>query len=179
MNIKDKTRRTRAESEGILYKLPDIEESRVFEKRIQLLVREPGELLEALHIAQESYGYLPKPVMGWLAQEFKIPRSTVYSTATFYSMYSLVPQAKYVISVCDSLPCHLQGDDIITDAIRDSAGIAADKLTSDDGLFALRAVSCLGLCEQAPAMMINRETYGLLTTEKVRHIIANLRNGER
>lgn len=169
---------TRAQGEGVSYKLPDSEQGRVFEERFRFLHREPAALLEVLHLAQETFGYLPKPVLGWIAQELKIPRSQVYTTATFYSMFSLKPEAKYVIRACDCLSCYLRGDEVILNAIRDAARIQQDETSSEDGLFSLYMVSCIGLCDQAPAIMINQERYGSLTEEKVHHIISALRRKE-
>lgn len=178
MSVKTGARLTRAQAEGRLYELPDSEQSRVFEEGVRSFRHEPGALLEVLHLAQESFGYLPEPVLGWIAQEFKIPRSDVYSAATFYSMFSLKLEAKYVIRVCDCLSCYLQGGEAVLDAIHDAAGIPQDETWSEDSLFSLDTVSCLGLCDQAPVMMINQESYGFLTPEKAHHIISELWNKE-
>ena len=171
-------RLTRAQAEGVLYKLPDTEQSKIFAERACSLRDEPGALLEVLHLAQECFGYLQKPVLGWIAQEFKIPRSDVYTVATFYSMFSLKPEAKYVISACDCLSCYLQGSEAVLAAIQDAAGIPVGETTSQDGLFSLHTVSCLGLSDQSPVIMINQERYGHLTPEKVHQIIADLRDQE-
>ncbi|MFC1957620.1 NAD(P)H-dependent oxidoreductase subunit E [Chloroflexota bacterium] len=173
-----RTRLTRAQAEGVRYELPEGEQSKVFEERVRSLYHEPAALLEVLHLAQESFGYLAKPVLGWIAQELKIPKSQVYETAAFYSLFSLRPEAKYIIRVCDCLSCYLQGGEAVLKAIRDMAGMPKEETLSDDGLFSLHTVSCLGLCDQAPAMMINQERYGFLTPEKAQHIISDLRNKE-
>ena len=135
-------------------------------------------MLEALHLAQETFGYLPKSVLGWIAHQLKIPRSQVYTTATFYHMLSLKPEAKYVVRVCDCLSCYLEGSDAVLAAVHESAQIPPGETSSSDGLFSVHTTSCIGLCEQAPAMMINQERYGLLDPEKVRWIISSLRRKE-
>lgn len=173
------SRLTRAQAEGVLYKLPEDESSKAFAEQVRSLRHEPGVLLEVLHQAQESFGYLPKTVLGWIAQELKIPREEVYETATFYSLFALKPEAKHVIRVCDCLPCYLQRGEAVLAAIRNAAGIPPGETSSQNGLFSLYTVSCLGLCDQAPAMMINRERYGLLTPEKVHQVIADVRRQER
>jgi len=178
MVTRGETRLTRAQAEGRSYALPDNEESRAFQEKFNSIRNEPGVLLEALHLAQETFGYLPKPVSGWIAQELKVPRSEVYATATFYHMFSLKPEAKYVIRVCDCLACYLDGSESLLEAIREAAEIAPGETMSSDGLFSLHRTSCIGLCEQAPAMMINQERYGLLNPEKVRWIISSLRQKE-
>jgi NADH-quinone oxidoreductase subunit E len=171
-------RLTRAQAEGGVYGLPDGEQGRAFEKRIRQLRGERDVLLEALHMAQESFGCLPEAVLGWIAQEFKIPKKEVYEAATFYSMYSLKPASRYVISACDCLSCYLNGGEAVLKAIRKAAIIADGETTSQDGLFTVRLVSCLGLCDLAPVIMINQERYGLLTPQKVHHIISDLLNKE-
>ena len=168
-------RLTRAQAEGVLYKLPEGEPSEVFQKKVQPLRGEPGVLLEVLHIAQESFGYLPESVLGWIAQEFKIPKNEVYETATFYSMLSLKPAARYAISACDCLSCYLNGGEAVLEAIRKEANITNGETSSRDGLFSLQVVPCLGLCDMSPVIMINRDRHGLLTPEKARQIISDLR----
>jgi NADH:ubiquinone oxidoreductase subunit E len=172
------TRITRAQAEGVFYQLPEGEQSEVFEKRVRPLLGERDTLLEVLHIAQESYGYLPELALGWIAQEFKIPKKEVFEAATFYSMFSLKPEAKYVISACDCLSCYLNDGEAVLEALRKAANIPNGETSSEDGLFSLRVVPCLGLCDLAPAIMINQDRYVLLTPEKAHHIISELRNKE-
>jgi len=171
-------RLTRAQAEGVYYKLPESEQSEVFKKQFDQLRDEPAVLLEVLHIAQESFGYLPEPVLGWIAQEFKIPKKEVYEVAAFYSMFSLKSEAKYVIGLCDCLSCYLNGNEAVLEAIRKAANITNGETSSEDGLFSLHMVSCLCLCDMAPVMMINQDRYGLLTPEKAHHIISELRSEE-
>ena len=169
---------TRAQAEGVPYELPDDDRSRAFAEQVHSLRREPGILLEVLHLAQESFGCLSKPVLGWIAQELRIPKSQVYATAAFYSLFSLKPEAKYVIRACNCLSCYLQGGEMVLAAIRDAAGIPDGETLSEDGLFSLHTVSCLGLCDQSPVMMINQERYGFLTPERARTIISGIRMKE-
>ena len=171
-------RLTRAQAEGVFYELPEGEQGDVFEKQVRHLCGEPDVLLEVLHIAQESYGYLPQPVLGWIAQEFKIPKKEVYEAATFYSMFSLKPEAKYVISACDCLSCYLNGGEAVLEAVKKAANIPDGGTSSEDGLFSLHVVPCLGLCDLSPVMMISQERYGPLTPEKAQGIISELRNKE-
>ena len=169
---------TRAQTEGLSYRLPDDEQNKTFKERVRSIDHEPGALLEVLHAAQESFGYLSKPVLGWVAQELKIPRREVYEAATFYSLFSLKREAKYVIRACDCLSCYLNGGEWVLDAVRDAANIPPGETTSQDNLFSLQTVSCLGLCDQSPVMMVNQERYGFLSSEKAHHIITELRSKE-
>ena len=94
----------------------------------------------------------------------------VYSVATFYSMRTLEKQGKFVIRVCVSLPCYLKGSREILEAIKKELNIEEYQTTADKK-FTIKPVSCLGLCDIAPAIMINKEVYGNLTPQKVRDII--------
>lgn len=178
MILRGGTRLTRAQAEGVRYELPEGEQSTVFGEQVRSLRHEPGALLEVLHLAQKSFGYLSKPVLGWIAQELRLPKSQVYETAAFYSLFSFKQEAKYIIRVCDCLSCYLRGGEAVLNAIRDAASIMEGETLSEDGLFSLHTVSCLGLCDQSPAMMINEERYGFLTPEKAHHTISDLRNKE-
>ncbi len=176
MSAKTGARLTRAQAEGVFYELPEGERSKVFAEKARQLRGEPNVLLEVLHIAQECYGYLPETVLGWIAQEFKMPKNNVYEVATFYSMFSLKPETKYVISACDCLSCYLNGGDAVLEAIRKAANIPDGETSSEDGLFSVHTVSCLGLCDLSPVVMINQDRYGPLTPEKAQQVISELRN---
>jgi len=137
-------------------------------------------LIPCLHAAQEKYGCLTEEVISFLAEGLKLPRVEVYSTASFYSMFTFEATGKYVIRVCESLPCYLKGSKQILDALSRELNIKPCQ-TTQDKKFTIEPVSCLGLCDRAPAMMINDEIYGNLTPEKVKEIIQELKKhaGER
>ena len=128
-------------------------------------------LLQCLHAAQERCGYLPEEIISFLAERLKLPRVEVYSLATFYSMFRLEETAKYVIHVCVSLPCYIKGSGEILKTLKSELNIEPGQ-TTPDKKFGIEAVSCLGLCDKAPAMMVNEEIYGNLTPEKVKEIIS-------
>ena len=94
--------------------------------------------------------------------------------ATFYSQFRLKPVGKYLIMLCQGTACHVNGSQRIEQAIKDELGIS-DGETTDDGLFTLKNVACLGCCSLSPVMMINDETYGRLTPDKAKEILRNLR----
>ena len=98
----------------------------------------------------------------------------VMGVATFYSYFRLQPMGTYQIMLCDGTACHVNGSDRIRTAITQELGIHNGE-TTEDGMFTLNEVACLGCCSLAPVMMINDETYGLLTPDKVRAIIKELR----
>jgi len=127
-------------------------------------------LLPCLHVVQERCGYLSEEIIAFLAQELGLPKVEVYSVATFYSMFTLEAQGKFVIRICASLPCYLKGARDVLEAIKKELNVEECQTTADKK-FTLEPVSCLGLCDMAPAMMINEKAYGNLTPEKARDII--------
>jgi len=127
-------------------------------------------LLPCLHLAQGKCGYLTEEIISFLAQELGLPKVEVYSVATFYSMFTLEEAGKFVIRICVSLPCYLKGSREILEAIKKELNIEAYQTTADKK-FTIEPVSCLGLCDIAPAIMINEKVYGNLTPQKVKDII--------
>ncbi len=145
----------------------------VFEKYASV----PGSLITILQQAQDIYGYLPEDVLYEIADKTGIFPAKVLGVATFYAQFRLQPIGKYLIMLCEGTACHVNGAEGILKAISDKLGIA-DGETTQDGLFSLKTVACLGCCSLSPAMMINEETYGTLTPEKVRVILDELRAKE-
>ncbi len=134
-------------------------------------------LIPCLHAVQEKCGRLSEETTSFLAEGLKLPRVEVYSTASFYSMFTFEATGKYVIRVCESLPCYLKGSKQILETLSAELNIKPGE-TTEDKKFTIESVSCLGLCDKAPAMMINDEIYGNLTPEKVKEIILELKKRE-
>ena len=136
-------------------------------------------LIPALHEIQELYSNsIPKSVAKDIAEYLNIPNSQVSEVLTFYSMFSMKKRGKYIIRVCESLPCHVNGGRKVVQALKEKLKIDFGETTSD-GLFTLEPTSCLGICGVAPAMMINSEVYGNLNKEKINSIIDDLKAGEQ
>ena len=133
-----------------------------------------GSLITILQKAQDIYGYLPREVIEYVACALKLKTAKVYGVATFYTQFRFEPVGKYLIMLCMGTACHVNGAKFIEDAICDELGIS-DGETTEDGLFTLSNVACLGCCSLSPVMMINGKTYGTLTGDKVRDVISNLR----
>lgn len=134
-----------------------------------------GVLIPILQEVQEVFGYLSRPVLEYLADRLNIPLSSIYGVATFYSQFHLSPRGKYVIRVCQGTACHVRGAKQVLDTLQESLEIAPGETTSDRR-FSLEEVACIGACGLAPAMMVNDETYGRLTKDKVLEIIAKHQN---
>ena len=133
-----------------------------------------GSLITVLQKAQEIYGYLPREVIERIARALKLKTAKVYGVATFYTQFRFEPVGKYLIMLCKGTACHVNGAKTIEDAICDELGVS-DGETTQDGLFTLNNVACLGCCSLSPVMMINGETHGMLTGDKARGIIKELR----
>lgn len=126
-----------------------------------------GALIPLLQSAQESYGYIPEKAISYISELTGIPAAEIYGVITFYSQFRLKPPGKNIIRVCEGTACHVNGARSVLSVLRDELGISLDE-TTDDGMFTLQSVACLGCCSLAPVMMINDETYGNLTTAKIK-----------
>ena len=133
-----------------------------------------GSLITVLQKAQDIYGYLPREVIEHISGALKLKPAKIYGVATFYTQFRFEPVGKYLIMLCMGTACHVNGAKAIEDAICDELGIS-DGETTEDGLFTLSNVACLGCCSLSPVMMINGETYGILTGNKAREIINTLK----
>lgn len=133
----------------------------------------PGSLITILQNAQEIYGYLPVDVILHISQRTGIKVTKIMGVATFYSQFRLEPVGKYLIMLCQGTACHVNGSLQIEKTINEYLGIK-DGETTEDGLFTLKNVACLGCCSLSPVMMINDDTYGSLTPEKTVSIFKEL-----
>lgn len=134
-------------------------------------------LITILQKAQNIYGYLPKDVMYCIAERVGITPADVMGVATFYSQFRLTPIGKYLIMSCQGTACHVNGSERITAAISEYLGIGNGE-TTDDGLFTLENVACLGCCSLAPVIMINGEAYGNLTPDSAVAVIKSIQEKE-
>ena len=133
-----------------------------------------GSIITILQKAQDLYGYLPIDLIAHIAKETKIKPAKIHGIVTFYTQFRMTPVGKYVILLCQGTACHVNGSGAIEDAICDELNINEGE-TTEDGLFTLCNVACLGCCSLAPVMMINGETYGILTPDSTREILKEIR----
>ena len=136
-----------------------------------------GSLITILQKAQEIYGYLPMDVLEHISQRTGLKPAKILGVATFYTQFRLKPIGKYLILLCKGTACHVNGSDAIEKAITEYLHIQ-DGETTQDGLFSLKNVACLGCCSLSPVMMINDETYGSLTPKKAVDILKDLQAKE-
>ena len=131
---------------------------------------ENRDVLSLLKEAQRKSGYISQEQISEIAGECQIPVGHLYGLATFYTFLSTIPLGRNVISICRSVPCYLQGGDMVAKTIEETLGIKPGE-TSQDRRFSLRWVNCLGVCDKAPAMMVNDQVYLDLTPKRVIQIL--------
>lgn len=124
----------------------------------------------------ETQGWLPIPVMEFIARELDMPYIRVFEVATFYTMYNLAPVGKYHVQVCGTTPCMLRGSDDVLQACKNK-GLMKGK-TTPDGIFTLTEVECLGACANAPMVQINDDNYEDLTFDTMASILDDLASGK-
>ncbi|MBN1196086.1 MAG: NADH-quinone oxidoreductase subunit NuoE [Candidatus Aminicenantes bacterium] len=130
----------------------------------------PGVLIGLLQEAQELFGYIPETIISEIAAATGVPSANIYGVITFYSQFRLQPMGRNVIRICEGTACHVNGAKGILQAIEDELSIGVGETTAD-GEFTLLSVACLGCCSLSPVIMINSETFGRLTPQKVRDIL--------
>lgn len=136
-----------------------------------------GSLIPLLQSAQDSYGYIPEKIIYYISELVGIPPAEIYGVITFYAQFRLKPLGKNIIRICEGTACHVNGAKTVLSVLQDEAGISVGE-TSDDGLFSLVSVACLGCCSLAPVIMINDETFGNLDQAKIKKAINKFRSTE-
>jgi NADH-quinone oxidoreductase subunit E len=124
-------------------------------------------LVMILQDVQEEYNFLPAPALERVSDRLNIPLSRVHHVATFYSSFSLTERGRHLIKICDGTACHLRGFTNIRDEITRQLGITEGQ-TSEDKMFTLEVVACLGACALAPVMAVDGRCYGNMDAEKIR-----------
>ena len=147
------------------------------EPTLEKYAKVPGSLITILQSAQSIYGYLSLDAINYISERTGIEPAKIYGVATFYAQFRLQPIGKYLIMMCQGTACHVKGSESIGEAVSEHLGIQ-DGETTEDGLFTLNYVACLGCCSLAPVMMIQdsegNETYGSLTKDKAVKILDEL-----
>jgi NADH-quinone oxidoreductase subunit E len=123
------------------------------------------------------YGYIPRAAFEKISRETGLELSDMYGVATFYAQFRLEPVGKYIVKICHGTACHVQNANSVTDALKEALKVE-DGGTTEDGMFTLESVACLGCCSLAPVMMIGDETYGKLSGSQAVKIIKNIRINE-
>jgi NADH-quinone oxidoreductase subunit E len=132
-------------------------------------------IISILQAVQEKYRYLPKEAFPYMAECLNVSEARLYSVATFYENFSLEPKGKYILKICDGTACHVRKSVPILNEVLKELGLNDKKRTTDDMLFTVETVSCLGACGLAPVMTINDRVYPAMTKEKATELIKKLK----
>ena len=132
-------------------------------------------IVAILQDIQEEYRYLPKEALFYLSQKIDVSIAKIYSVATFYENFSLEPKGKYIIKICDGTACHVRKSIPILNALTKKLNLAEGKKTTEDGLFTVETVSCLGACGLAPVMTVNDKVYPAMTPESATALVDELK----
>lgn len=136
-------------------------------------------LIAILQKVQEVYRYLPEEALIYIGTKIEgLSPATVFGVATFYAQFSLEPKGKYEIKVCDGTACHVRGSIPVLNAIRAKLNMPEGQLTSENGLFSLETVSCLGACGLAPVVVINEKVYPQMTSDAITIVLDTLMKEE-
>jgi len=131
---------------------------------------EEGELIPILHDVNNKIGYISNDAIDEIYTMMKIPKSKIFSVATFYKMFTTKPRGKHVIQFCASAPCHVEGAAAVWTKLQSFLDLRENE-TSEDGKWTLITTSCLGLCGVAPVILVDEDVYGNVTPEQVENIL--------
>ncbi len=133
------------------------------------------QVIAVMQEVQKLYRYLPEEVLSYIANELKLSEAKIYGVATFYENFSLEPKGKYVIKICDGTACHVRKSIPILEEFRKVLHVSEKKPTTEDMLFTVETVSCLGACGLAPVCTVNDVVHAAMTPEKARILIQELK----
>ena len=139
--------------------------------------RKPASLIPIMQDIQEAFRYLPGELLTYVASKIGVTKAKAYSVATFYENFSFEAKGKYVIKVCDGTACHVKKSMPVLEALYKKLGLSPKKKTTDDMMFTVETVSCLGACGLAPTMMVNEVVHPRMTPEAAEALIDELRGG--
>ena len=147
----------------------------VLDKILEQFEYKKSNLIAILQKVQEEYRYLPEDAMIYIGTKIEgLSPATVFGVATFYAQFSLDPKGKYEIKVCDGTACHVRGSMPVLNAIKNKLKLTDGSVTTQDGLFSLETVSCLGACGLAPVVVINGKVYPQMTSDAVTIVLDTL-----
>ena len=145
---------------------------------IEMHGNEQKNLITILQSVQTEYHYLPREILEYIAKRMDISLAKIYSVATFYENFSLDPKGRYIIKICDGTACHVRKSIPILERVRDMPGVSEQKPTTDDMMFTVETVSCLGACGLAPVMTLNDKVYPAMTPDKATELIESVKKGD-
>ncbi|UCC39524.1 MAG: NAD(P)H-dependent oxidoreductase subunit E [Candidatus Aminicenantes bacterium] len=162
---------------NIIYVTPErdkieisVKDMEIMNKIIEEFKDSEGGLVPVLQKANDTYNYLPEPILKYTAEKLNIPLSVVCRIATFYNAFSLEPRGKHIITICLGTACHVKGAGRVIQAFEEKLGIKKGE-TTEDMRFTLEAVRCIGCCGLAPVLKVGEEIHGLMSKGKVPEVV--------
>lgn len=138
-----------------------------------------GNLISILQDIESEFGYLREDAITWMSEQLDIPLARFYGIATFYAQFHLKPRGKNVITACCGTACHVKGSERLIDNLVKDLAIPAGEDTSNDLLFTLEKVNCVGACSIAPVLIVNKTVHGKMTPESLKKEITALKAGSQ
>lgn len=153
----------------------DSEKLKALDQYIDGLKKKEGALINILHEAQDIFGYLPQDLQLFIARKLEIPAAKVFGVVTFYSYFTTEPRGQHTINVCMGTACFVKGADKILKEFKKRLKIEEGKNMSEDGMFTLNSLRCVGACGLAPVVLVDGKVYGRVKVEDVEKILGNYR----
>ena len=147
------------------------------EKIMSEFIKDQRELIHMLHDTQKKFGYIPAQSIAEISRELKISESEIFGVLTFYKAFTLKPRGKHLITICMGTACHVRGAPMILDEFERKLGIEAGE-TSEDNLFTLETVNCVGACALGPIAIADGDYHGQMKTKEVDDIVKKLKQGK-
>ena len=132
-------------------------------------------IIAIMQDVQEIYRYLPQEALEYIAAKVGMSESDLYGVATFYGNFSMDAKGKYILKVCRGTACHVRKSGDVLTALQEATGLTEKKSISEDGLFSIEIVSCLGACGLSPVVMVNDTVHASMTPDKAKDLVAELR----
>lgn len=153
----------------------DQDETKKIDVILQKYSYNKSSIIPIMQDIQKDYRYLPEEVLAYVAKHLDVSESKIFGVATFYENFSLQPKGKYVIKVCDGTACHVRQSAPILEEFRKQLGVSAANPTTEDKLFTVETVSCLGACGLAPVCTVNDKVHPSMTPDKAKDLIKQLK----
>ena len=155
----------------------DTKEQLVIDEILEKYEYDRTKIIGIMQDVQEQYRYLPQEALCYIAEKLGMSEAKVYGVATFYGNFSLDAKGKYVLKVCRGTACHVRKSANVLQALYEATGLSEKKSVTEDGLFSIEIVSCLGACGLSPVVMVNDVVHAAMTPDKARSLIEELREG--
>ena len=155
----------------------DTKEQRVIDEILEKYEYDRTKIIGIMQDVQEQYRYLPQKALCYIAEKLGMSEAKVYGVATFYGNFSLDAKGKYVLKVCRGTACHVRKSANVLQALYEATGLSEKKSVTEDGLFSIEIVSCLGACGLSPVVMLNDVVHAAMTPDKAKSLIEELRKG--